>query len=202
MKYAKRKLGASEVSPLGCMGLSQVDAGTIAEAHAVTPVSAVQNLYNLLERDAEAEVIPYCLGQGIGFVPYSPAAGGFLSGKIGASSESEKKDDVRNWVPQLSRENIAGNQPFLEVLERFSAPKRAAYAQLALAWMLRKYPNVVPISGSKRKERILENLGAWDVLFTDEEFAKFEEALSSLTVHGHRGQVEYLSASPAMKEAK
>lgn len=173
MKYAKRKLGALEVSPVGCMGLSQVDA--------VTPVSALQNLYNLLERDADAEVIPYCLGQGIGFVPYSPAAGGFLSGKIGASSESEKKD---------------------EVLERFSAPKGAAYAQLAPAWMLRKYPNVVPIPGSKRKERILENLGAWDVLFTDEEFAKFEEVLSSLTVHGHRGQVEYSDASPAMKEAK
>ena len=183
-------------------GLSQVDAATIAKAHTVTPVSAVQNIYNLLERDAEAEVIPYCLSQGIGFVPFSPVASGFLSGKIDVSTEFEKKDDVRNWVPQLTKENIAGNQPFLEALERFSAPKGATYAQLALAWMLRKYPNVVPIPGSKRKERILESLGAWDVVFTDEEFSAFEEALSSLTVHGHRGQVEYSNASPAMKEAR
>lgn len=183
-------------------GLSQVDARTIMRAHAVTPVSAVQNLYNMLERDAEEEVIPCCLANGIGLVPFSPVASGFLSGKISVSTEFEKRDDVRNWVPQLSRENIEGNKPFVDVLGYFSASKGVTDAQIALAWMLRKYPNVVPIPGSKRKERILENLRAWDVGFTDEEFSSLDSAISSLKVYGHRGQVEFTAAGPAMREAR
>lgn len=170
--------------------MSQVSAETLAKAHAVTPVTAVQNLYNMLERDCEADIFPFCLAHNIGVVPFSPVASGFLSGKITVDTQFEKVDDVRNWVPQLSRENIAANQPILAVVSAFAARKQAANAQIALAWMLHKYPNVVPIPGSKNQARILENLGAAEVALTDAEFAELEAALGRCEIHGHRGHVE------------
>lgn len=167
-------------------GVSQVGPELLREAHETCPVSAVQSLYNMLERDAEAEVIPYCLAHGIGFVPFSPIASGFLSGKVTAQT-TFGTDDVRKYVPQLSQANIAANQPVLDLLARYAREKGATSAQVSLAWMLHKYPNVVPIPGSKNKGRILENLGAWDVELTDEEFDGLERALDALPVHGHRG---------------
>lgn len=167
-------------------GLSQVTADILDRAHSVTPVSAVQNLYSMVERDCEAEIFPYCLAHQIGVVPFSPIASGFLSGKVTAQT-SFQGDDVRKFVPQLSKENIAANQPILDVLSRFSAMKNATNAQISLAWMLHKYPNVVPIPGSKNRERILENLGASRVELTDEEFNELETALNACTVYGHRG---------------
>lgn len=175
-------------------GLSQVSKDTLARAHTVTPVSAVQNLYNMLERDCEKEVFPFCMENGIGVVPFSPIASGFLSGKITTDTKFDKVDDVRNWVPQLSKENIEGNQPILDVLARFAEEKNATNAQISLAWMLKKYPNVVPIPGSKNKERIIENLGAWEVNLSDEEFTALENALEACKVYGHRGTVEEFSA--------
>lgn len=171
-------------------GLSQVDVDTLDKAHKVTPVTAVQNLYNILERDCEDKIFPYCLENNIGVVPFSPIASGFLSGKITTQTEFEKTDDVRNFVPQLSKENIAGNQPILDILNKFADAKKATPAQISLAWMLKKYPNVVPIPGSKNQERIIENLGAWNVELTDEEFNELQSALDQCEVHGHRGIVE------------
>ncbi len=171
-------------------GLSQVDVDTLAKAHAVTPVSAVQNIYSMVERGCEAEVIPYCVSHNIGFVPFSPIASGFLSGKVTVDTKFEEVDDVRKFVPQLKKENIAANQPILDVLADFSKRKNATNAQISLAWMLHKYPNVVPIPGSKNLERILENLGAANVSLTDDEFTQLETALNACTVHGHRGFVE------------
>ena len=171
-------------------GMSQVHALTLDRAHSVTPVTAVQNLYNMLERDCEDGIFPYCLENGIGVVPFSPIASGFLSGKITADTKFGEKDDVRNWVPQLQKENIAANQPILDVLAKYSTEKNATSAQISLAWMLHKYPNCVPIPGSKNQERILENLGGWNVELTDAEFVELEQALDGCTVHGHRGQVE------------
>lgn len=171
-------------------GLSNVGVESIEKAHAVTPVTAVQNLYSMLERDCEAEVLPFCRAQGIGFVPFSPIASGFLSGKITPETAFDKEDDVRNWVPQLSKENVRANQPIAEMLRGFAAEKQATPAQLSLAWMLKKYPHVVPIPGSKNRERILENLGAAAVTLTDAEFAALEAALDRHTVHGHRGGLE------------
>lgn len=171
-------------------GMSQVHVMTLDKAHSVTPVSAVQNLYNMLERDCEEGIFPYCLENGIGVVPFSPIASGFLSGKITVDTKFEKADDVRNWVPQLQKENIAANQPILDVLEKYAAEKSATPAQVSLAWMLHKYPNCVPIPGSKNQERILENLGGWNVELAEEEFAALEEALNACTIHGHRGHVE------------
>lgn len=170
-------------------GLSQVSVPVLERAHKVTPVTAVQSLYSMLERAAEEDVLPYCLENKIGFVPFSPIASGFLSGKVTTETKFEG-DDVRKWVPQLSRENLLANQPILDILADYSAKKQATNAQISLAWMLHKYPHVVPIPGSKNQERILENLGAWVVELTDSEFAALETALDELTVHGHRGHVE------------
>ena len=168
-------------------GLSQVDVDIIDRAQQVTPLAAIQNIYSMVERDSEAEIIPYCMENNIGFVPFSPIASGLLSGKITPDTQFEKNDDVRNWVPQLSRRNIAGNQPIVEMLKSFAEQKDATPAQISLAWMLHKYPNVVPIPGSKNKERIIENLDASKVDLTDEEFNSLEEALNQLKVYGHRG---------------
>ena len=172
-------------------GLSQVGVDTLAAAHSITPVTAVQNLYNMLERDCEKDIFPYCLENNIGVVPFSPIASGLLSGKITVDTEFEKVDDVRNWVPQLaSKENIVGNQPIVDMLKGFAEKKNATPAQISLSWMLHKYPNVVPIPGSKNQERILENLGAWYVRLTQDEFTALETALDNIPVHGHRGFVE------------
>ncbi len=103
------------------------------------------------------------------------------------SSYLTQADDVRNWVPQLSKRNIEGNQPIVEMLKKFADNKNATPAQISLAWMLHKYPNVVPIPGSKNKERIIENLDSANVELTDEEFSDLERSLKGLKVYGHRG---------------
>ena len=159
----------------------------IDRANKVTPLTAIQNIYSMVERDVENRVIPYCLENNIGMVPFSPIASGLLSGKITTETKFEKNDDVRNWVPQLSKANIAGNQPILDLLKEFADRKNATSAQISLAWMLHKYPNVVPIPGSKNKERIIENLDASEVELTDEEFHSLEDALNQCRVYGHRG---------------
>ena len=168
-------------------GLSQVDVDIIDRAQKVTPLSAVQNIYSMVERDMEKAVIPYCMEHGIGVVPFSPIASGLLSGKITTETKFERNDDVRNWVPQLSKANIAGNQPIIDLLKEYAERKNATSAQISLVWMLHKYPNVVPIPGSKNKERIIENLDASKVELTEEEFRSLEEALNKCRVYGHRG---------------
>ena len=168
-------------------GLSQVDVDVIDRAQRVTPLAAIQNIYSMVERDSEAEIIPYCIDREIGFVPFSPIASGLLSGKITTKTKFERRDDVRNWVPQLRRENIAGNQPIIDLLAEYAAMKGCTSAQVSLAWMLHKWPNVVPIPGSKNKGRIIENLDAATVMLTDDEFASLESALDECVVYGHRG---------------
>ena len=176
-------------------GLSQVDVDVIEKADAVTPLSAVQNIYSMLERGVEEAVIPYCLAHNIGLVPFSPIASGFLSGKVTTGSDFSHSDDVRKFVPQLRKENMEANQPILDLLDRYAKNKNATKAQISLSWMLHKYPNVVPIPGSKNEERILENLGAWNVTLTQDEFAALETALEQIPVHGHRGFVEQQGSS-------
>ena len=176
-------------------GLSQVDVDVIDRAHAVTPLSAIQNIYSMLERGVEEAVIPYCLAHDIGVVPFSPIASGFLSGKVTADSDFSHSDDVRKFVPQLRQENMRANQPILDLLKDYAERKNATPAQISLSWMLHKYPNVVPIPGSKNQERILENLGAWNVTLTEDEFVSLEAALAQIPVHGHRGFVEQQGSS-------
>ena len=171
-------------------GISTVDKAQLEAAHAVTPVGAVQNIYSMVERTSEKDVIPFCVKNRIAFVPFSPVASGLLSGKITPDTEFGQVDDVRVWVPQLKRENITGNMPIVEMLRSFAAEKQATPAQVSLAWMLRKYTNVVPIPGSKNKERIMENLRACEMQLTDEEFDRLDSELDRLPVYGIRGHAE------------
>ena len=168
-------------------GLSQVDVDIIDRAQNITPLAAIQNIYSMVERDSEKKIIPYCMEHNIGFVPFSPIASGLLSGRITTETRFERNDDVRNWVPQLSKANIAGNQPIVDLLREYADRKESTPAQIALAWMLHKYPNVVPIPGSKNKERIIENLDSSKVELRDEEFSSLEKALPRCMVYGHRG---------------
>lgn len=168
-------------------GLSQVDVDIIDRAQNITPLAAIQNIYSMVERDSEKKIIPYCMEHNIGFVPFSPIASGLLSGRITTETRFERNDDVRNWVPQLSKANIAGNQPIVDLLREYADRKESTPAQIALAWMLHKYPNVVPIPGSKNKERIIENLDSSKVELRDEEFSSLEKALNRCMVYGHRG---------------
>ena len=168
-------------------GLSQVDVDVIDRGQNVTPLTAIQNIYSMVERDSEESIIPYCMEHNIGFVPFSPIASGLLSGKITPQTQFERNDDVRNWVPQLSRRNIEGNMPIVKILKDFADKKKATPAQISLAWMLHKYPNVVPIPGSKNRERIIENLDSAKVMLTDNEFTELETGLNKCKVYGHRG---------------
>ena len=172
-------------------GLSQVDKDTIEKAHNVTPLSAVQNIYNMLERGIEDEVIPYCLEHHIGIVPFSPVASGFLSGNVKADTKFEKVDDVRVFVPQLKQENIEGNMPIVELISKYAEELNATNAQIALSWMINKYPNIVPIPGSKNKGRIMENLKASEVNLSEDQLKTLDDALNKLEVHGHRGFVQF-----------
>ena len=178
-------------------GLSQVDVAVIDRANKETPLAAIQNIYSMVERGVEEKVIPYCMEHQIGLVPFSPTASGFLSGKVTTSSDFSHSDDVRKFVPQLRKENIAANQPVLDLLEEYAEKKSATKAQISLSWMLNKYPNVVPIPGSKNQERILENLGSWNVDLTEAEFKALEAALGKIPVHGHRGFSEQQGNSMA-----
>jgi aryl-alcohol dehydrogenase-like predicted oxidoreductase len=109
-----------------------------------------------LERDIKAAIIPCCMTHDIGFAPFSPIASGLLSGRITPQAKFESYDDVRNWVPQLSRANIKGSQPIVDLLKQYADMKDATPAQISLAWMLHKYPNVVPIPGSMNKVYLLQ----------------------------------------------
>lgn len=171
-------------------GLSMVNKELLERANKVTPVSAVQNIYSMLDRDYEKKVIPYCEENNIGFVAFSPIASGFLSGKVTTETKFGF-DDVRTWVPQMKKENIIANQPVLDLISAYANQKNATNAQIALAWMLKKYPHIVPIPGSKNRERILENLGAWKTELTDDEFEALDAALSKIAVHGSRKDVGF-----------
>ena len=162
----------------------------IDRAQQVTPLSAVENIYSMVERGVEERVIPYCLQHQIGLVSFSPIASGFLSGKVNAATDFSHSDDVRKYVPQLSAENLAANQPVLALWEEYATKRSATKAQISLAWMLHKYPGVVPIPGSKNQGRILENLGAWNVKLSAEEMEELDRALDACEIHGHRGVVE------------
>lgn len=166
-------------------GLSMVDVPIMEKVQGITPLTAIQNIYSMMDRAYEKTVIPYCAKERIGFVAFSPIASGYLSGKVTVDTKFEG-DDVRKWVPQMKRENIIANRPLLDVIGDFAQKKNATNAQISLAWMLKKYPHVVPIPGSKNQGRILENLGACNVELTDAEFGELEAALSTIKIHGQR----------------
>jgi aryl-alcohol dehydrogenase-like predicted oxidoreductase len=183
----KRRLGVSnlEVSALGLVGLSEANAETIRRAHAVQPVTAVQSEYSMWWRSPEEDVLPTCEELGIGFVPYSPLGKGFLTGKIDESTTFDRSD-IRSRIPRFSPEAIKANQALLDLLAKIAERKGATLAQIALAWLLAQKPWIVPIPGSRKLERLEENIGAVDVKLTADDLREIEGALSEITVQGDR----------------
>lgn len=166
-------------------GQSQSTAEQIRKAHAVTPLSAVQSEYSIMERTFERDVIPTCGELGIGFVAFSPLASGFLSGKYGKGSVY-KGDDVRRVITRFAPENVEANQPLLDLLRKFANERGCTPAQISLAWMLKKKPYIVPIPGMRKEDRVRENLAAADIVLTDREFDAIEKELAKITIHGNR----------------
>jgi aryl-alcohol dehydrogenase-like predicted oxidoreductase len=174
------------------LGLSEAGAGTIRRAHAVHPIAALQTEYSLWTRDAEAEILPTCRALGIGFVPYSPLGRGFLSGVI-PTRESLAAGDRRLEHPRFAAENIARNAGLLPALKRVAEAKRATPAQVAIAWLLARGPDIVPIPGTKRIERLEENLGALKVTLSPAEMTELETAFPVGVTAGDRYPAEHLA---------
>ena len=166
-------------------GLSEAGEQTIRRAHAVQPVTALQSEYSLWWREPEETVMPALEELGIGFVPFSPLGKGFLTGKIDADTKFDSTD-FRNTVPRFNAENRKVNQALVDLLGRFAQQKKATPAQIALAWLLAKKPWIVPIPGTTKLARLEENLGAADILLTDEDMQALESASSEIKLQGAR----------------
>src|SRR5437867_7800896 len=166
-------------------GLSEPGVQTIRRAHAVQPVTAVQNEYSLWWRKPEEEVLPALEELGIGFVPFSPLGKGFLTGKIDENTTFDS-GDFRNIVPRFTPENRKANLAFVEWLTTFAERKKATPAQIALAWLLAQKPWIVPIPGTTKRHRLEENLGAVALQLTSDDLRAIDRAASEITVHGAR----------------
>lgn len=166
-------------------GQSQAREEQIRSAHAVTPLTAIQSEYSMMERMFEKDVIPACEELGIGFVPFSPLASGFLSGKVTAN-DTFTGDDVRRVITRFDKDNLRANRPLIDLLTAFAKDKDATPAQISLAWMLHKKGFIVPIPGMRKSERIKENLDAADVALTEDEFERIEAELAKIEIHGNR----------------
>jgi len=166
-------------------GLSEAAAQTIRRAHAVQPVSAVQSEYSLWWRRPEAEVIPTLEELGIGFVPYSPLGKGFLTGKIDQTT-AFGSSDIRAVIPRFTPEARGANQALVGLLADMARRKGATPAQIALAWLLAQKPWIVPIPGTRKLERLDENLGAAAIELTPDDLGQIENAASKITVQGAR----------------
>jgi len=166
-------------------GLSEASAETIRRANAVQPVTALQSEYSLWFRRPEQEIVPTLEELGIGFVPYSPLGKGFLTGKI-ASDTKFDSTDFRSTLPRFRPENMDANQAMVALLDGFATEKKATPAQIALAWLLRKKPWVVPIPGTTKLNRLEENIGAAEMELTADELCQIERAASSIDVQGAR----------------
>jgi aryl-alcohol dehydrogenase-like predicted oxidoreductase len=166
-------------------GLSEAGVKNIRRAHAVQPVTALQSEYSLWWREPEAEILPTLEELGIGFVPYSPLGKGFLTGKIDENTSFEKTD-FRNTVPRLSPENRKANQVFVDLLASIAQQKNASSAQIALAWLLAQKPWIVPIPGTTKLTRLVENIGATIVELTEKDLLEIKTAASKIKVQGDR----------------
>ncbi|MDU5948513.1 MAG: aldo/keto reductase, partial [Paenibacillus macerans] len=155
------------------IGLSEATAEQIRRAHAVHPLTAVETEYSLWSREVEDEVLPVLRELGIGFVPYSPLGRGFLTGQI-RSFDDLPEDDYRRYYPRFQGENFNKNLEVVALIEKFAARKGCTASQLALAWLLAQGDQIVPIPGTKRLDRVRENLGALEVTLSAEELAEIE----------------------------
>lgn len=173
-------------------GLCEATAKTIRRAHAVQPVTAVQSEYSLWTRDPEEEVLPTCEKLGIGFVPWSPLGQGFLTGTVDTKMTFDATSDLRAGFPRFTPEARKANQPVVDVLRAVAKRKKATPAQIALAWLLAQAPWIVPIPGTRKLERMVENLGAVEVELAFADLREIDNAFSKITVHGARLSEEHM----------
>lgn len=166
-------------------GLSEADADTIRRAHVIQPVAALQSEYSIWWRAIEESILPTCEELGIGLVPYSPLGRGYLTGKIDENTTYDSTD-IRSRNPRFTPEAIKANRVVIDLLERIAGQKRATPAQIALAWLLSQRPWIVPIPGSRKLERLDENIGAVMVELTSDDLGEIESAISQITVVGNR----------------
>jgi aryl-alcohol dehydrogenase-like predicted oxidoreductase len=166
-------------------GLSEAGVRTIRRAHAVQPVTALQSEYSLFWREPEEEIIPTLEELGIGFVPFSPLGKGFLTGKIDENTKFDATD-FRNIVPRFTPEARKNNQAVVDLLNSIAARMKATPAQIALAWLLAQKPWMVPIPGTTKLPRLLENLGAITVVLTPNDLREINAASDKITLQGAR----------------
>ncbi|MBL8080910.1 MAG: aldo/keto reductase [Anaerolineales bacterium] len=166
-------------------GLSEPSAKTIRQAHAVQPITAVQNEYSLWWKLPEEEVLPTLEELGIGFVPYSPLGKGFLTGKID-SNTAFHSSDLRSRIPRFQEENRKVNQALVNLLGRIASQKNVTPGQIALAWLLAQKPWIVPIPGTTKLSRFEENIGAAGIELTADDLQEIETAAAKIQVQGAR----------------
>ncbi|MFS8604535.1 aldo/keto reductase [Priestia megaterium] len=171
-------------------GLSEAGVKTIRRAHAVHPLAAIQSEYSMMWRSPEEELLPALEELGIGFVPFSPLGKGFLTGTIDKNA-TFGKSDFRSIVPRFTPENLEANQVLIDLINKIAAGKNATSAQISLAWVLAQKSWIVPIPGTRKLNRLEENLGAVDVELTPQELSDLKEALSKIEISGERYPAEY-----------
>lgn len=168
-------------------GLSEPSARTIRRAHAVQPVTAVQNEYSMWTRNVELNgILDTCNELGIGLVPWSPVAMGFLTGKYDPSTKYDEKNDFRAGFPRFSKEFMPLNMPIVEWLKDYAAKKGATPSQVALAWLMAKSPNIVPIPGTRSETHLVENLGATRLQLNAADVLAIDTSLTRFPVYGDR----------------
>jgi aryl-alcohol dehydrogenase-like predicted oxidoreductase len=166
-------------------GLSEPGVQTIRRAHAVQPLTAIQNEYSLWWRKSEEEVLPALEELGIGFVPFSPLGRGFLTGKMNENTAFDSSD-LRSTLPRFTPEARKANQALVDLLGEIAKRKKATLAQIALAWLLAQEPWIVPIPGTTKLKRLEENIGAAFIELTSDDLREIEKAASKIEVQGAR----------------
>ena len=166
-------------------GMSEAGMQTLRRAHAVQPVTALQNEYSLWWRKPEEEVLPTCEELGIGFVPFSPLGRGFLTGKIDEST-TFASGDFRNNLPRFTPEARKANQALVDLVAQIAERKKATAAQIALAWLLAQKSWIVPIPGTTRLERLEENIGAASLELTAGDLHEIDNASRQIQIEGAR----------------
>ena len=166
-------------------GISEAAGGTVRRAHAVQPITVIQNEYSLWYRRPEEEILPICEELGIGFVPYSPLGKGFLTGTIDAST-SFADNDIRTTIPRFSAEARQANLALIELIAKIAERKNATPGQIALAWLLAQKPWILPIPGTRRLTRLDENIGAAAVNLTPDDLREIDSAASQVAIQGAR----------------
>ncbi|WP_207479259.1 aldo/keto reductase [Arenibaculum pallidiluteum] len=175
------------------LGLSEAAPQTIRRAHATHPITALQTEYSLWSRDPEAEILPTVRELGIGFVPYSPLGRGFLTGQY-KRPEDLPADDFRRSNPRFQGENFQRNLDLVAQIEAMARDKGCVPAQLALAWVLARGEDIVPIPGTKRRKYLEQNLGALDVTLTSDELKRIDEVLPPGAAAGTRYAAQSMAA--------